>query len=275
MPAAWRFSLVLLAFSLPAAAQTYSAPAGIRPALRGPVGTPASSILPGGRIITPLGEQHPTGSGPFGLAVSASGKTVVTSNGGPGRNSLTVMERGKGGGWEVGNLVARSDDTVDTLDEFAALDWRGVFMGLALSGEHAVYVSEGNSGRIGLFDWSSARRRVINLNQDGFNDSYTGDLAFDAERNILYAVDQANFRVAVIDARSLRVLASVRPRVRAARTAKARPRVERAVRTVVGPLRARKPLSAVLRSSRALRRRNGQDAAPARPRGRTARCLRR
>jgi YVTN family beta-propeller protein len=171
------------------------------------VGTHASSILPGGRIITPLGEQHATGSGPFGLVVSASGNTVVTSNGGPGRNSLTVMERGKGGGWEVRHLVARS---FDSLDEFDARDWRSVFMGLALSGEHAVFASEGNSGRIGLFDWSSQRRRAIDLNQGGFDDSYTGDLAFDAERNVLYAVDQANFRVAAIDARSRQVLASVR-----------------------------------------------------------------
>ncbi len=203
VPAAWRFSLALLTCCLPAAAQTYSAPAGLRPALR----RPASSILPGGRIITPLGEQHATGSGPFGLVVSASGKTVVTSNGGPGRNSLSIMERGKGGGWEVRHLVARS---LDALDDFDARDWRSVFMGLALSGEHAVFASEGNSGRISLFDWSSHRRRVIDLNQGGFDDSYTGDLAFDTERNVLYAVDQANFRVAVIDARSRQVLASVR-----------------------------------------------------------------
>ena len=46
------------------------------------------------------------------------------------------MERGKGGGWEVRHLVARS---ADTLDEFDARDWRSVFMGLALSGEHAVF----------------------------------------------------------------------------------------------------------------------------------------
>jgi YVTN family beta-propeller protein len=207
VPAARRFSLALLTFSLPVIAQTYSAPAGIRPALRGPVGTSASSILPGGRVITPLGEQHATGSGPFGLVVSASGKTVVTSDGGPGRSSLTVMERGTGAAWDVRHLVARS---LDSLDQFDARDWRSVFMGLALSGEHAVFASEGNSGRISLFDWSSQRRRVIDLNQGGFDDSYTGDLALDAERNVLYAVDQANSRVAVIDARSRQVLASVR-----------------------------------------------------------------
>ena len=50
-----------------------------------------------------------------------------------------------------------------------------------------------------LFDWSAGRRRAIDLNQGGFHDSYTGDLALDAERGILYVVDQANFRVAVIE----------------------------------------------------------------------------
>ena len=132
---------------------------------------------------------------------------MVTSNIGPGAGSLTVMERPKAGGWDMRHLVARS---LDSLDEYDARDWRSVYMGLALSGEHAVFASEGNSGRISLFDWSSQRRRVIDLNQGGFDDSYTGDLALDAERNILYAVDQANSRVAVIDARSRQVLASVR-----------------------------------------------------------------
>ncbi len=82
-------------------------------------------------------------------------------------------------------------------------------MGLAFSGEHAVFASEGNSGKVSLHDWNSDRRRVIDINQNGLDDSYTGDLALDAERNILYVVDQANFRVAVIDTRSRQVVASV------------------------------------------------------------------
>jgi YVTN family beta-propeller protein len=139
--------------------------------------------------------------------VSASGKTVVTANGGPGRNSLTLMERDKEGSWGVRQLVARAPNMAE---EFDAGDWRSVFMGLAFSGEHAAFASEGNTGRVSLFDWNAGRRRVIDLNQNGFDDSYTGDLALDAERNVLYAVDQANFRVAVIDTRSRQVVASVR-----------------------------------------------------------------
>jgi YVTN family beta-propeller protein len=83
-------------------------------------------------------------------------------------------------------------------------------MGLAFSGDHAVYASEGNSGRVGFFDWNSERRRIIDLNQNGFDDSYIGDLALDSVRGILYAVDQANFRVAVIDLKSHKVTGSIR-----------------------------------------------------------------
>ena len=96
------------------------------------------------------------------------------------------------------------------LDQFDSGDWHSAFMGLAFASEHAIYASEGNSGKISLFDWNSERRRVIDLNQKGFDDSYTGDLALDEVRGILYAVDQANFRVAVIDSKTRQVLTSVK-----------------------------------------------------------------
>jgi YVTN family beta-propeller protein len=60
-----------------------------------------------------------------------------------------------------------------------------------------------------MFDSNDEVRRTIDINQDGFHDSFTGDLAFDFQHNILYAADQANQRVAVIDARTRQVVASV------------------------------------------------------------------
>lgn len=116
---------------------------------------PASSILPGGRIIAPAGAWLPTGPGAFGLAVSASGKVFATANGGPGVNSVTVLERDKNGRWQVRQLNARSSD------EDIETDWRGVSLGLAFSGERAVFASEGNTGRIILLDWGGDRRRTI------------------------------------------------------------------------------------------------------------------
>ena len=38
------------------------------------------SILPGGRALRPFGHQVLTGTAPFAIAVSPSGKTIVTSN---------------------------------------------------------------------------------------------------------------------------------------------------------------------------------------------------
>src|SRR5215475_13494497 len=50
-------------------AQSYTAPAGVRQALR----REGASILPGGRIVAPYGKEHPTGPGPFALVLSPSG----------------------------------------------------------------------------------------------------------------------------------------------------------------------------------------------------------
>ena len=153
-----------------------------------------------------MGQQYLSGPGAFGLAVSTGGRLVVTANTGPGRNSLTALERQKNG-WDDRQILARSPEDLDVPQPD---DWRSVFMGLALDRERGVYVSEGNTGRVSLLDWEGERRRSIDLNEGGFADSYTGDLAMDAERGILYVVDQANFRVASIDVRTRQILASVR-----------------------------------------------------------------
>jgi YVTN family beta-propeller protein len=166
--------------------------------VRPPIRRGGASILPGGRIIAPLGDEYVTGPGAFGLALSPSGREIVTANGGPFRASLTVLERTRDR-WDVRQVAASGD----------AAEWHGVSTGLAFSGDRNVYVSEGNTGRIGLFDSHDEVRRTIDINQGGFHDSFTGDLAFDFERNVLYAVDQANQRVAVIDARTRQVVASV------------------------------------------------------------------
>jgi YVTN family beta-propeller protein len=185
-----------------AAAQSYMAPAGSRPALR----RTGASVLPGGRVIAPVGEEYVSGPGAFGLAVSAGGRYVVTANTGPGRNSLTVLERRRNG-WDDRQIAARSREAGDPLDPD---EWRSVFMGLAFDHERGVYVAEGNTGRVSLLDWDGERRRTFTLDQGGFKDSYTGDMAMDAERGILYVIDQANFRVAAFDLRTRQIAGSVR-----------------------------------------------------------------
>jgi len=89
-------------------------------------------------------------------------------------------------------------------------DWRSVFMGLAFDRDRGIYASEGNSGRVSLLGWDGERRRTFSLDQGGYDDSYTGDIAMDSERGILYVIDQANFRVAAVDVRTRQVTGSVR-----------------------------------------------------------------
>ena len=163
----------------------YSAPAGIRPALRHPG---AASILPGGRIISPFGHQYVTGPGPFGLAISASGKT-------PGlRQQRTGPLLAHGPRTTTGRLLARSQliapaelsrspakpprratrsRTTDGLS-----DWHSVFMGLAFANEHSVYASEGNYGpRAACRSFHRCGPENLRFEPRWLQDSFTGDLA--------------------------------------------------------------------------------------------------
>jgi DNA-binding beta-propeller fold protein YncE len=177
-------------------------PAGSRQAHRSDSGT---SILPGGREITPTGDQFFSGPGPFGLAVSPSGHYAVTADGGPNRYALTILT-----GDHTRHIPARRKrENADADDDDG--DWNSVFMGLAFDGERALYASEGESGRVRLIDIETGMRQArFDLNQGGCKDSYSGDLTFDSDRGLLYVVDQANFRLVAIDTRARKIVGSVR-----------------------------------------------------------------
>jgi YVTN family beta-propeller protein len=199
--------VLLLAGLSGLAAADYRTPAGERMAARRPG---AESILPGGRMIAPLGRQFTTGPGPFGLAVSPSGKLVVTADGGPNRYSVTVVDLSRRPP-ELRRVVAFGKDKSLGPPKPDEDDWKSVFMGLAFDNDRRLWASEGNSGRVRLMEVPSGElRRFVDLDQGGFADSYTGDLALDRQRRLLYVVDQANFRVAILDARGRKVIASVR-----------------------------------------------------------------
>ena len=182
-------------------AQPYTPPAGLRPPRVGL----GMSILPGGRLILPLGEQHGTGAVPAGLALSPSGKTLVTVNLGGSRPSLTVLERAQT--WAPRQLPGiRPVPSVTFSDE----GWQTLEAGVAFSGEHAVFVAEGETGRVALIDVTEGeRRRTLDLNQQGVHGSYSRDLVLDAHRGVLYVADLVNSRVAAFDIHSRQLIASV------------------------------------------------------------------
>ncbi|MBL8229287.1 MAG: bifunctional YncE family protein/alkaline phosphatase family protein [Bryobacterales bacterium] len=199
-----RFSLLLIALvTVPASHGQYRAPAGTRTALqRGG----SESVLPGGRLLTPFGKFFKTGPGTFGIAVSPNGQTIVTADGGSRRFSLTVLQH-----LERDRYQTTTIEPWRVEQERDEEDWLSVFMGVAFEDDKSLYVSEGNSGRVRLIDPKSGRKRhIYELNQGGFRDSYSGDLLFDAKRSLLFAVDQANYRLAIIDTRKKRLISSAK-----------------------------------------------------------------
>ena len=186
-----------------ASSADYRTPAGTQPARRTEDGN--GTILPGGRMLSPFGEQYTTGPGPFGLALSPSGQRIVTANGGPDRFSLSILERA-GEGWRMRSFkIGGEPDPGESED-----DWKSTFMGLAFDGEHVLNASEGESGQVRVINPATgARLGRYDLNGNGFADSYSGDLALDSEHGMLYVVDQANFRVVLFDVRKHRKLSSV------------------------------------------------------------------
>jgi DNA-binding beta-propeller fold protein YncE len=171
------------------------------------LGAPPAITLPGGRAITPQGDEFFTGPGPFGLALSPAGRFVVTADGGPNRYSLTVFDSRTSGTRRI-ETTRKKDPPVPEADD---TEWHSVFMGLAFDGETTLYVSEGEPGRIRRINLETgASERWLSLNQAGYRDSYIGDLAFDSRRGLLFAVDQANFRLAIVDVRQRKILSSIR-----------------------------------------------------------------
>lgn len=165
------------------------------------------TILPGGRIVQPLGVQLETGPGTFGLAVNAKG-LLAAANIGYERFGVTLAERTKGS-WNIRHLWARTPGA--KFAETADPEWKGVFFGIAFENERSLWISEGDSGRARLIDVTSGvHQKTVDLNDATWRNSFAADLAYDPARRILYIVDQANFRVAVVDAAKGRVLGSVK-----------------------------------------------------------------
>jgi len=202
IPPAPAFLAAFLAFALPCAAQDYTAPAGDRaPAKR----LGAESILPGGRLLTPLGRQHVTGLLPLGIAISPNGKRIATVDGGAALPSTTVFHHA-GPSLRRDRFEASPNENLGEEPAGGRDDFRGV----AFDGNNRIYISEGRSGRILLLNSGNGKLiRTYSLNQGGIRESDSAGLALDAKRKRLYVVDRVNHRMAVVDTGSGRVTRSV------------------------------------------------------------------
>lgn len=165
------------------------------------------TILPGGRALKPMGSQIDLGPGAFGLAISPKGLIGVSETGFE-RFGVAVLEPRKDK-WQENLLWALPPD--EQAGARQADRWQTASYGIAFDSERAVWIAEGDSGKVRLIDASNgARRKVIGINGPEWRNSYTADLAFDPLRHILYVLDQANYRLALVDTVKDVVLSSVK-----------------------------------------------------------------
>ncbi len=180
------------------------APAGGRPTTIDPVG---ETVLPNGRLITPRGTQVRVAPHPYGLALSRDGKILVTVNSGTAPFSVSLLTD-----------LAETQVTVTQIPpgyKSQDADPDSVYMGIAISSNaKTLFVSEGNNGRVGVFDMAQHQREgLVSLDGDfkgaHFSNSLTGDLALSPDGRYLYVLDIAHFRVVVVDTSSRQIISSV------------------------------------------------------------------
>ena len=190
----------------PAQVAELVAPAGNRPTGIVPRG---GTVLPNGRLVTPQGVEVKVAPHPYGLALSPDGKTLVTSNNGTWPFSVSIISD-----------ISSSQPVVKQIPpgyppRGSEPDPKSVYLGVAIAKDNrTLYLSEGNNGRIGIFDLQT-RRDLGTLSLDGryagktYQHSLAGDLKLSPDGKELYTLDLAHFRMVVFDTHSRRMIASV------------------------------------------------------------------
>ena len=190
----------------PAQVAELVAPAGNRPTEIMPRG---ETVLPNGRLVTPQGVQVKVAPHPYGLALSPDGMTLVTSNNGTWPFSVSI----------ISDLSSRRPAVKQIPPGYpprnSEPDPKSVYLGVAIAqNNRTLYLSEGNNGKIGIFDLKT-RRDLGKLSLDGryggktYQNSLAGDLKLSPDGKDLFALDLAHFRIVVFDTPSRRMIASL------------------------------------------------------------------
>jgi len=181
----------------------FSAPAGN---LYTSINKDGITVIPNGRLLTPAGKSLMVAPHPFGLVLSSNGEIAVTANSGVRPLSISIIR----------NLTS-SPEIIQVPPGFSNDEGilESVFMGLAISPENdKVYVSAGQENSILVFDLVTGVK-IDSVDcavcRDGvaYPDGYIGDMALSGDGNYIFAVDQMNFRLVIVDTRIMKVIKSV------------------------------------------------------------------
>jgi len=171
-----------------------SAPAGSRPTL---IARDGVTVIPNGRLITPVGKTVEVAPHPFGLTLSRDGQTAVTANSGTSPLSLSVIKNVRSETPEILQIPPGVSTDAGILES--------VFMGIAISPDgKLIYASGGQANKIFLFSVETGENRGFvdcSSSTDGYSskDGYIGDLVLSEDGKRLFAVDQTNFQILIID----------------------------------------------------------------------------
>jgi len=164
------------------------------------------TVIPNGRLLTPSGKSIVVAPHPFGLALSSNGEIAVTANSGVRPLSISIIR----------NLTS-SPEIIQVPPGYSNDEGvlESVFMGLAISpGNDRVYVAGGQDNSILVFDLLTGNKIdsvdcSVSLNGQDYPDGYIGDMVLTRDGNYIFAVDQTNFRLAIIDVQKMQVMNSV------------------------------------------------------------------
>ncbi len=164
------------------------------------------AILPNGRQIRPAGTWVPLAPYPFAIALKPDGsEAAVPSIGFP----------------FALNVISHPDSAAPSVRRLPGLDAREndpnieVHAGLAYSLDGQIlYVATGNSGKITLYssaDWHQIATIPLDSTIGGTSStgSFAASVLVSADGRTLYALDQGNWRIVVIDAAERKVVAAI------------------------------------------------------------------
>jgi YVTN family beta-propeller protein len=188
-------------FSLTVLYPALFSPAG-HPVLRAETGIVAT--LPNGRVIHPAGNWIPLAPYPFALALRPGGHQIAApSIGFP--FALNVIDDPAGSNPAVKRMPAgeKRDPAIE------------VHAGLVYSHDGSLlYVATGDSGKVRAYrtsDWTPAGEVSLDspLRGKQRNGSFAATLTISADGSTLYVLDQGNWRVVIVDAVTLKLLAEI------------------------------------------------------------------
>src|SRR5450759_2771389 len=181
-----------------------SAPAG---SLYTSINKEGVTVIPNGRLLTPAGKSLVVAPHPFGLALSSNGEIAVTANSGIKPLSISIIRDLNSVAPQIQQVPPGFANDEGVLES--------VFMGLAISPDNSkVYVAGGQGNSILTFDLLTGSKKDsvdCSVSEDGtkFPDGYIGDMAMTKDGNYIFAVDQMNFRMVIVDTRKMKVINSV------------------------------------------------------------------